>query len=91
MKKTIVIEEETNGRIKILEEVMKGALSFKFVVTNDIRVFESKKEAQEIIKRHPCGKGLKFITLNNTQIECLDYLKNKGTGYIRFYDFINLK
>ena len=89
--KTIILCYEENDRPKVLEQVMRGALSFGFVITKYVKVFSTKKEAQETIKNHVCKiKKAKYVTLNKKQINALKYLETKK-GYFYINDFVNLK
>jgi len=92
MKKTVILSTGGNGQPIILEQVMRGALSSGFTVSKSSLIFESKKEAEETIKNHPCGKGYKCYTLTDTQVKILDLIKNsKKSQYIRLCDFLKLK
>ena len=91
--KTIVIATEKDGRTMILQQVMRGALSFGYVFDKFTKVFGTKKDAYETLKNHPCktNNRFKYIVLNKTQIRCLNYLLSKDHGYIKLNDFLNLK
>ena len=89
--KTIILSYEENERPKVLEQVMQGALSFGFVITYYVKVFDTKKEAQETIKNHACKiKKAKYIPLNKKQLNALIYLKNHKR-YFYINDFLQLK
>lgn len=88
--KTIILSFEETEKPRVLEQVMRGALSFGFVITKYVKVFDTKKEAQETIKNHVCKiKKVKYMTLNKKQIKALNYLQTKK-GYFYINDFIKL-
>ena len=89
MKKTIILSKGATGRDSVLEQVMAGALSFGFVITERVKVFNSRKEAAEMLAAHPCRKGCKVYTLNKKQADSLKYLKN-GLCY-HLADFLKIK
>lgn len=92
MKKTIILQEGNDGRIVVLEQIMRGALSSGWVISKRVLIFNSKKEAGEAIKAHPCKKGFKPYTLNPIQAQALETIKNtEARLYIKMCDFLALK
>jgi len=92
MKKTIILQTGMDGRVVVLEQIMRGALASGWVVSKSALIFNSKKEAQETIKSHPCGKGCKAYTLNPKQAQALELLKNaEARLYIKIIDFLMIK
>lgn len=92
-KKTIVLKIKEGEQIAVLESVMRGALSYIFVISKYTKVFDSRKEAEETIKNHPAkprNKDIKYLTLNDTQSRAIEYLKTRK-GYIKINDFLSLK
>lgn len=92
MKKTIILSASGVGRVSVLESVMRGALSFGYVVSKRSKVYDSKKEAAEMLKAHPCRKGCKVYTLNKKQAQIIsDLQQSKSDLYIDLYKFLNIK
>ena len=92
MKKTIVMSTGANGSPCALEQVMKAALAYGFVISKRTLMFNSKKEAHETMKAHTCGRGLTYYTLNDKQVQILTELKEKGSPlYIQIWRFLSLK
>lgn len=92
MKKTIILQTGTDGRVVVLEQIMRGALASGWVISKSALMFNSKKEAQETIKSHPCGKGCKVYPLNPRQAQALANLKNtEARLYIKIIDFLAIK
>ena len=92
MKKTIILQTGTDGRVVVLEQIMCGALASGWVVSKSALIFNSKKEAQETIKNHPCGKGCKAYALNPKQAQALELLKKaEARLYIKIIDFLMIK
>ena len=80
MKKTIVVEND-NGKIKILDGIMKGALSFGYGISKYTLIFDSKKDAKEQLKDHPCKSGLKYVSLNESQTYYVNFIKRTKQRY----------
>ena len=88
-KKTIIIENGMDGRLCVLEQVMRGALAFGYVISKQTKVYDSKKEASEMLATHPCRKGCKLYTLSKKQVTLLKELKH---GYVfHLGDFLKIK
>ncbi len=92
MKKSIILSNSNNGQITALEQIMRGALSFGFGISKRVIIFNSKKEAEEAIKDHPCRKGCKVYTLNEKQTQTAEEIKRaRKPLYIRLTDFLKIK
>jgi len=91
--KTIVIRtNDINGKALILDEIMQGAMRWGYTFNKDTIVFNTKKEAMEAYKAHPCkNRGVKYIMLNSKQLKYTDFIKSSKERYCIALDkFLNL-
>lgn len=94
MKKTVILSKnKPQERITILEQIMRGAFASGFVISKDSIIFNSKKEAQEMLKNHPCGSGFFAYTLNPAQERFLYFIKKANTRalFIDITTFLKIK
>lgn len=92
MKKTIILSNGINGQITALEQIMRGALSFGFGISKRVIIFNSKKEAEEAIKNHPCRKGCKVYTLNEKQTQTAEEIKRaRNPLFVGLPAFLKIK
>ena len=92
MTKTIILHKDGNGSTTVVEEIMRGAIASGYVISKSTLLFKSKKEAQDILKNHPCRSGYKVYTLNHDQEIIVKQIKrNKERFFIPLNAFLRIK